>query len=181
MAGIGGTGARTPMRQTFGCCARAASGHAAAAPPSAASNSRRPMVPVMRPSRARCVNATIPCHERTVFTPSEPTSPLRSRPALFQEPARGPLASAWPTRQSCVDRPARVDPTLAVSPPFVVTATPAPGVDSRLRIGDDVGNVVGRDLGALPCLLRLLYPTSRLPSLQAVEAFDEFPLVLPDL
>src|SRR5262249_16675957 len=31
------------------------SGHAAAAPPSAASNSRRPMVTVMRPSRARCV------------------------------------------------------------------------------------------------------------------------------
>ena len=38
-----------------GCCARAASGHAAAAPPSAASNSRRPMVTVIRPSRARCV------------------------------------------------------------------------------------------------------------------------------
>jgi hypothetical protein len=29
---------------TFGCCARAPSGHDAAAPPSAASNSRRPMV-----------------------------------------------------------------------------------------------------------------------------------------
>jgi hypothetical protein len=36
----------------FGCCARAASGHAAAAP-SAANNLRRPMVTVMRPSRAR--------------------------------------------------------------------------------------------------------------------------------
>src|SRR5262249_22040071 len=36
------------------CCARAASGHAAG-PPSAASNSRRPMVTVIRPSRARCV------------------------------------------------------------------------------------------------------------------------------
>jgi hypothetical protein len=35
------------------CCARAASGHATAAPPSAASNSRRPMVTAMRPSRAR--------------------------------------------------------------------------------------------------------------------------------
>ena len=34
-----------------GCCARAASGHAATAPPSAASNSRRPMVTVIRPSR----------------------------------------------------------------------------------------------------------------------------------
>src|SRR5262245_24559287 len=30
------------------------SGHAAAAPPSAVSNSRRPMVTVIRPSRARC-------------------------------------------------------------------------------------------------------------------------------
>src|SRR5262249_40371075 len=34
------------------CCARAASGQAAP-PPSATSNSRRPMVTVMRPSRAR--------------------------------------------------------------------------------------------------------------------------------
>src|SRR6516165_5568686 len=40
----------------------------AAAPPSAASNSRRPMVTVIRPSRARCVNGTIPRHERAVFT-----------------------------------------------------------------------------------------------------------------
>jgi len=30
-------------------------GHVTAAPPSAASNSRRPMVTVIRPSRARCV------------------------------------------------------------------------------------------------------------------------------
>src|SRR5262245_48257885 len=38
------------------------SGQAAAAPPSAASNSRRPMVTVIRPSRARCVkgNDTTP-------------------------------------------------------------------------------------------------------------------------
>jgi hypothetical protein len=42
--------------------------HVAAAPPSAASNSRRPMVTVIRPSRARCVKATIPRHERAVFT-----------------------------------------------------------------------------------------------------------------
>jgi len=42
MAGIGGTGARTPMRQTFGCCARAPSGgHATAAPPSSVKKSRR--------------------------------------------------------------------------------------------------------------------------------------------
>src|SRR5262249_42462434 len=50
-----------------GCCARAASGHAAAAPPSATNNSRRPMVTVIRPSRARCVKGTIPRHERAVF------------------------------------------------------------------------------------------------------------------
>src|SRR5262249_34069797 len=49
-------------------CARAASGHAAAAPPSAASNSRRPMVTVMRPSRARCVDGTIARRERAVCT-----------------------------------------------------------------------------------------------------------------
>src|SRR5262249_31914860 len=44
-------------------------GHAAAAaPPSAASNSRRPMVTVIRPSRARCVKGMIPHQERAVFT-----------------------------------------------------------------------------------------------------------------
>src|SRR5262249_24701568 len=48
-------------------CACAASGHAATVPPSAASNSRRPMVTVIRPSRARCVKGTIPRHERAVF------------------------------------------------------------------------------------------------------------------
>jgi hypothetical protein len=46
--------------------AHAATGHTAAAPPSAASNSRRPMVTVIRPSRARCVKVTIPRHERAV-------------------------------------------------------------------------------------------------------------------
>src|SRR5262249_12821328 len=48
--------------------ARPASAHATTAPPSAASNSRRPMVTVIRPSRARCVNGTIPPQERAVFT-----------------------------------------------------------------------------------------------------------------
>src|SRR5262245_50781040 len=47
-------------------CARAASGHAAAAPPNAASKSRRPMVTVIRPSRARRVKETIPYHESVV-------------------------------------------------------------------------------------------------------------------
>ena len=52
---------RNPITGIAGCCARAASGHAAA-PPSAVSNSRRPMVTVIRPSRARCVkgNDTTP-------------------------------------------------------------------------------------------------------------------------
>jgi hypothetical protein len=42
---------------------------AAAAPPSATSNSRRPMVTVIRPSRARRVKETIPRHERAVLHP----------------------------------------------------------------------------------------------------------------
>src|SRR5215472_18688931 len=50
-----------------GCCARAASGHAAATLPSATSKSRRPMMTVIRPSRARCVKGRIPRHERGVF------------------------------------------------------------------------------------------------------------------
>ena len=37
-----------PTTGTAGCCAHAESGHATAAPPSAASNSRRPMVTVIR-------------------------------------------------------------------------------------------------------------------------------------
>src|SRR5262249_48288541 len=58
----------TPIRRIcLGCCARAASGHAAAVPPSATSNSRRPMVTVIRPSRARCVNGRIPRNERAVL------------------------------------------------------------------------------------------------------------------
>ena len=47
---------------------RVASGHAVAALPSTASNSRRPMVTVIRPSRARCVMETIPRHERAVLS-----------------------------------------------------------------------------------------------------------------
>ena len=50
-------------------------GHAAAAPPSAASNSRRPMVTVIRPSRARCVKGRIPRHARAVFTFKEGWTP----------------------------------------------------------------------------------------------------------
>src|SRR6516164_3380410 len=43
---------RNPITGIAGCCVRSASGHAAA-PPSATNNSRRPMVTVIRPSRAR--------------------------------------------------------------------------------------------------------------------------------
>jgi hypothetical protein len=53
------------------CCAHAASGHAAA-PPSAASNSRRPMVTVIRPSRARCVKGTISRRECAVPNSAAP-------------------------------------------------------------------------------------------------------------
>jgi|ERR1700757_835981 hypothetical protein len=56
--------------------ARAASGHAATAPLSAASISRRPMVTVIRPSRARCVKAMIPRHERGVLTARHPARRL---------------------------------------------------------------------------------------------------------
>jgi hypothetical protein len=55
----------------IGCCARAASGHAAAAP-SATSKSRRPMVTVVRPSRARvrkCNDATRRAHCPNSATP----------------------------------------------------------------------------------------------------------------
>src|SRR6516225_638220 len=81
-----------PTMGITACCARAASGHAAAAPPSAASNSRRPMVTVIRPSRARCVKATIPRHARAVFTFKEAgcwlLSPLSSAStALLPPPA----------------------------------------------------------------------------------------------
>src|SRR5215831_12810723 len=53
-------------------CARAASGHAAAAPPRATSNSRRPMVTVIRPSHARCVKGTIARYEHAVLTGRHP-------------------------------------------------------------------------------------------------------------
>jgi len=59
---------RNPITGIAGCCPRAASGHVAAAPPSAANNSRRPMLTVIRPSPARCVEGTIARHERAVFT-----------------------------------------------------------------------------------------------------------------
>jgi hypothetical protein len=54
------------------CCARATSGQGTAALPSAANNSRRPMVTVIRPSRARCVKGTIPRHEHAVLTARHP-------------------------------------------------------------------------------------------------------------
>jgi hypothetical protein len=44
---------------------------AAKPPPSAASNSRRPMVTVIRPSRARCVEGRIPRHDCTVLPSKE--------------------------------------------------------------------------------------------------------------
>src|SRR5262249_29502743 len=71
------------------CCARAASGHAtAAAPPSAASNCRRPMVTVIRPSRARCVTQMIPHQEGAVFTFKDryPARHLEPRNSISADP-----------------------------------------------------------------------------------------------
>ena len=68
-----------------GSCADAASGASAAAPPSATSNSRRPMVTVIRPSLARRVSGTIPRHERAVLrgTQGERGARLAQRSARF--------------------------------------------------------------------------------------------------
>src|SRR5260221_14040468 len=66
--------------------ALAASGHATTAPPSAASNSRRPMGTVIRPSPARCVNATIPRHRRADFTFGRAGTPLLSSSDLKDPP-----------------------------------------------------------------------------------------------
>src|SRR5258708_26701129 len=92
------------------CCgARAASGHATA-PPSAASNSRRPMMTVIRPSRARCVKATIPRHRRAVFTFGRAGTPLLSASDLNDgattppAPAAAQLAAAAPSSLAFSDK-----------------------------------------------------------------------------
>jgi hypothetical protein len=73
------------------CCACATSGHVATAPPSAASNSRRPIVTVIRPSRARCVKATIPHHECAVLTAWPQARVGRRAPATTERrPAHDP-------------------------------------------------------------------------------------------
>jgi hypothetical protein len=85
---------KNPMVGTFACCARAPSGQTVA-PPSAASNSRRPMVTVMRPSRARCVKGTIPRHEGAVFTLKEGwTAALAAQPKDERLSPVSPLASS---------------------------------------------------------------------------------------
>jgi hypothetical protein len=73
------------------CCACAASGHIAAAPPNAAGNSRRPMVTVIRPSRARCVKATIPRRGRAV-----PRDPARMGRTLGTGRNGAPLGPKTP-------------------------------------------------------------------------------------
>ena len=85
---------RNPITGTAACCARAASGHSAA-PPSEASNSRRPMVTVIRPSRERCVKQTIPRHEGAVFTLKEGwTVALAAQPKDERLSPVSPLASS---------------------------------------------------------------------------------------
>ena len=147
---------RNPITGIAGCCARAASGHAAA-PPSAASNSRRPMVTVMRPSRARCVKGTIPRHERAVFTFKEagcwlrpPRRSASTTPAasFSRTPPSRPRASA---RSPCVKLLAR-DPTPNVVHRGAPAAADSPnfstiswGLTARLdRHADETeGSVVG--------------------------------------
>src|SRR5215831_2928967 len=66
-----------------------------ATPPSATSNSRRPRVTVIRPSRARCVKGTIPRHEGAVFTLKEGwTAALAAQPKDECLSPVSPLASS---------------------------------------------------------------------------------------
>jgi len=91
---------------------------AAAAPPSAASNSRRLMVTVIRPSRARCVKGRIPRHERVVLTFKEGTMLVASTsvvgfncttsaPSPSRTPPSRPRASASRRASACGLRDAR--------------------------------------------------------------------------
>jgi len=93
---------------------------AAAAPPSAASNSRRLMVTVIRPSRARCVKGRIPRHERVVLTFKEGTMLVASTsvvgfncttsaPSPSRTPPSGPRASACRRASACDPREAECD------------------------------------------------------------------------
>jgi hypothetical protein len=129
-----------PTTGMAGCCARAASGHAAA-PPSATSNSRRPMVTVIRPSRVRCVNGTIPRHERGVFFTQE--QPLRLLHATHQ-PYSGLMLDARMTLPHFSVSSAMCLPKSAGEPPNGV----APRSASRACI-------LGSDRAALISLLRV--------------------------
>src|SRR5262249_52500552 len=60
-------------------------------PKGPASNSRRPMVTVIRPSRARCVKERIPRHERAV--PNRAALGADSRRAIREAPCR-PIRAA---------------------------------------------------------------------------------------
>src|SRR5262249_62089455 len=79
---------------------RPTSGHAAAAPPSAASNFHRPMVTVIRPSRARCVKETIPRHARAVPNSAAPgaagaPTPVTGCNGAPPDPTQLPAKSAF--------------------------------------------------------------------------------------
>ena len=68
-------------------------GHAAAAPPSAASNSRRPMVTVMRPSRARvrkCNDTTPPARCPKCAAPGAGGAARRALASTDRRPGHAP-------------------------------------------------------------------------------------------
>src|SRR5262249_28091292 len=102
-------------------------GHAATAPPNAASNSRRPMVTVIRPSRARCVKGTIPRHERVVLTFKEGTMLVASTsvvgfncttsaPSPSRMPPSRPRPSACGRASACDPREAECDQVVMTTP-----------------------------------------------------------------
>src|SRR5262245_10583888 len=75
------------MTGTFGCCARATSGHAAAAPPSSVMNSRLPTRPVMLPSLGGMPSQTI-LHRYSIIHVSCTKAAIRSIGLRFQPISR---------------------------------------------------------------------------------------------
>src|SRR5262249_45193343 len=150
-----------PMVDNFAACwARAASGHAATAPPRAASNSRRPMVTVIRPSRARCVKQTIARHQRAVFTFKE----HRMLPPFTGGHSQAREADCEPaswvcvttTRRYCRACPRSWPQWLLLTKRWLVANAVSDDVDARAHNGFGIVEVV--DVGSDPqaVLVRLV-------------------------